>query len=181
MSTSWPTSLPLRDLIWSLPDSPPERPLRPEPVRHRHRRRLGHPPRAKLDNGRVLVKAYLLPDGPAAKRASNCGPNCPELNRQPVQKSFPPFNPWSLPFSADHTLRLSAASLHAALSDQHGGRGHLPEPGDDRPTTVTLTSIPERVSFAFSSFNAGLTGAEQPSSSMRSTAAMDTSDLQLLG
>ncbi|MBK8027382.1 MAG: peptidase S41 [Chloroflexi bacterium] len=152
--------LALRDFIWSIPDGHLSAPFDQNQFAIDTAGGLGIAAR-ELDDGRVLVN-FLLPDSPADEAGIELRAELLELNGQPVQEVIPTIQPWSLPFSADHTLRLQ--QLRYMLRSPIGTEVEVTyqNPGDDEPTTVTLTSIPERISFAFSSFNAGLTGAEQP-------------------
>ncbi|MBL8132881.1 MAG: peptidase S41 [Anaerolineae bacterium] len=150
----------LRDFIWSIPDGHLSAPTDDTEFITATGGGLGMAAR-EIDDGRVIVN-FLLEEGPAALAGIELRAELIELNGQPIDDVISATRPWSLPFSADHTLRLQ--QLRYMLRSEVGTDVEVTyqNPGDSEPTTVTLTSVPERISFAFSSFNAGLTGAEPP-------------------
>jgi len=115
----------------------------------------------ELDDGRVLVN-YVLAGGPADEAGIELRAEILEINRQPVADVLSETVPWSSPFSTQHTRRLQ--QLRYAVRFPLGAEVEVTyqNPDDTEPTTVTLTTVAERDSFSFSSFNQGLTGFELP-------------------
>jgi C-terminal processing protease CtpA/Prc len=70
--------------------------------------------------------------------------------------------PWSSPFSVQDRKLLQQLRYATRFLVDSEVEVTYQNPGDTEPTTVTLTAVQEPESFAFSSFNRGLTGYELP-------------------
>jgi C-terminal processing protease CtpA/Prc len=114
-----------------------------------------------VDDGRVIVN-FILPGGPADQAGIQLKAEILEINGQPVDDVVNATVPWSGPFSADHVRRLQQLRYAIRFPVDTAVEITYQNPGDAEPTTVTLTTIAERDSFSFSSFNTGLTGFELP-------------------
>jgi C-terminal processing protease CtpA/Prc len=114
-----------------------------------------------VDDGRTIVN-FILPGGPADQAGIQLKAQILEINGQPVDDVVNATVPWSGPFSAEHVRRLQ--QLRYAIRFPVGTDVEITyqNPSDAEPTTVTLTTVAERDSFSFSSFNTGLTGFELP-------------------
>jgi C-terminal processing protease CtpA/Prc len=114
-----------------------------------------------IDDGQTIVN-FILPDGPADQAGIQLKAEILEINGQPVDDVVNASVPWSGPFSSDHVRRLQ--QLRYAIRFPVGTDVEITykNPGDAEPTTATLTTIAERDSFNFSSFNTSLTGFELP-------------------
>ena len=150
----------LRDFIWSIPDGHLSAPVDNLEFTNATAGGLGFAIR-EVDSGETIVN-YILEGGPADEAGIELRAQILEVDGQPVGDAVSATRPWSLPFSAEHTLRLQQLRYLLRFPVDTGVEVTYQNPGDSEPTTVTLTSIPERDSFAFSSFNQGLTGAEPP-------------------
>lgn len=150
----------LRDFIWSIPDGHLSAPVDDLEFTNATAGGLGMAVR-EVDDGRVIVN-FILEDGPADEAGIELRAEILELDGQPVEDVIAANRPWSLPFSAEHTLRLQQLRYILRSEVDTPVEVTYLNPGETEPETVTLTSIPERTSFSFSSFNAGLTGAEPP-------------------
>jgi C-terminal processing protease CtpA/Prc len=114
-----------------------------------------------VDDGSTIVN-YIMEGGPADDEGIELGAEILEINGDPIDDVVEASIPWSSPFSSDHIRRLQ--QLRYAMRFPVGDEVEVTyqNPGDDDPTTATLTVIAERDSFAFSSFNQGRTGIEPP-------------------
>ena len=115
----------------------------------------------ELDDGRVITN-FILDDGPADQAGIELGAEILELNGQPIADAISENVPWSSPFSTDHVRRLQQLRYVLRFPVDTEVEVTYQNPDDTEPTTVTLTTVPERESFSFSSFNVGLTGFELP-------------------
>ena len=114
----------------------------------------------EIDDGRVIVN-FLTPGGPAELAGILLGAEVSIINEQAIQEFIPTVIPWSLPFSTAHAQRLQQLryavrfplGVDVAVTYQNPGT---------TPQRVTMTTVDERESFNFSSFNARLTGTELP-------------------
>ncbi len=152
--------LALRDLIWSIPDGHLSAPIDNVEFSTDTGGGLGMAIR-EIDSGETIVN-YILDGGPAAEVGIELRAQILDINGTPIDQAVSDSVPWSLPFSSAHTLRLQ--QLRYVLRYPVGTDVEITyqNPEDSAPTTVTLTTVAERSSFAFSSFNSGLTGAEVP-------------------
>jgi C-terminal processing protease CtpA/Prc len=114
-----------------------------------------------VDDGRVIVN-FVLEGGPAAEEGIELGAEIIELNGKPIDAAVDEAAPWSGPYSTEHTERLQLLRYALRFPVDTEVEVVYQNPGDDEPTTVTLTTIAERASLSFSSFNRGLTGTELP-------------------
>ncbi len=115
----------------------------------------------ELTDGRVIVN-FLLDGGPAAEAGMELGTEIIALNGVPIAEAIDNTVPWSSPFSADHVRRLQQLRYVIRWPVDTEVEVTFKNPGDDEEQTATLTTIAERESFSFSSFNAGLSGFELP-------------------
>lgn len=115
----------------------------------------------ELDDGRIITN-FILEGGPAAEAGIQERAEILEINGRPAADVVSENIPWSGPFSNTENLRLQ--QLRYAIRFPVGTEVDITykNPGDAEPTTVTLTTIEERASFSFSSFNTGLSGYELP-------------------
>jgi C-terminal processing protease CtpA/Prc len=114
-----------------------------------------------VDDGRVIVN-FVLDESPASEAGFEFGTEIIEMNGMPVDEFVDNAVAWSGPFSTPDNERLQ--KLRYALRFMVGEEVEVTfqNLGDEEPTTTTMTAIPERASFSFSSFNVGLTGYELP-------------------
>ena len=112
------------------------------------------------DGGTVVY--FLTSGGPAEEEGIEIGAEILEINGESADDFVDAIVPYSSPFSTDINRRLQQLryALRAAVDTDF--EITYQNPGDSEPTTVTLTTIEERDSFAISSFNRGLTGVELP-------------------
>lgn len=115
----------------------------------------------ELDDGRVLVN-FVLEGGPAEEAGIELKAEILELNGQPIGDAISENVPWSAPFSTPEYGRLQQLRYVMRFPVGDEVEVTFQNPGDDEPTTATLTAIAEQDSFSFSSFNRGLTGFELP-------------------
>jgi C-terminal processing protease CtpA/Prc len=115
----------------------------------------------KLDDGRVLAN-FILEGGPADEAGIELRAEIISMNGTPVMDYVSAIVPWSAPFSTPQNLELQQLRYATRFLNGTEIEVEYRNPGDAESTTVTLTAIPERDSFAFSSFNAGRTGYELP-------------------
>jgi C-terminal processing protease CtpA/Prc len=115
----------------------------------------------ELDDGRIIVD-YLLSGAPAEQAGIEMRAEILGINNDPIEAALQATKPWSMPFSSDHVLRLQ--QLRYAIRFPVGTEVSITfkNPGESDPQVVTMTTVPERDSFAFSSFNVGLSGIELP-------------------
>lgn len=115
----------------------------------------------ELDDGRIITN-YILEGGPAAEAGIELRAEILQINGRPTADVVSENVPWSSPFSNADNLRLQ--QLRYAIRFPVGTDVEVTyqNPEAAEPTTVTLTTIEERQSFSFSSFNTGLTGYELP-------------------
>ncbi len=152
--------LALRDFIWSIPDEHLSAPVDQQQFAEATGGGLGMAIR-ELDDGRVITN-FILPNGPADAAGIQLRAEILALNGKPIGDAISETIPWSSPFSSEHVRRLQ--QLRYVLRFPVGTRVEVTyqNPGDSSPTTTTLTTVPERESFSFSSFNQGLRGGEDP-------------------
>jgi len=153
-------ALALRDFIWSIPDGHLSAPVDDQQFAFETGGGLGMAIR-EVDDGRVIVN-FLLDGGPAAEAGIELTAEITAINGTPIDEAISATQPWSLPFSAEHTLRLQQLRYVIRFPVDTEVELTYKNPGDAEETTVNLTTIAERTSFSFSSFNVGLTGFEQP-------------------
>jgi C-terminal processing protease CtpA/Prc len=115
----------------------------------------------KLDDGSVIVN-YLMDGGPAAEAGIEMMSEILEVNGQAIGDAIDASVPWSSPFSSDHFRQLQQLRYVIRFPVDTEVKLLYKNPGADGAVTVTLTTIAERDSFGFSSFNVGLTGFELP-------------------
>jgi C-terminal processing protease CtpA/Prc len=107
----------------------------------------------ELDDGKVIV-VYVLPGGPAAEAGMEVGAEVTQFNGQPIAEAITAVQPYAGPFSLEasrryqqtrYLLRTPLGTEAAVTFINPGGRAQ----------TVTLTSVDERESFAFTSIHKG--------------------------
>lgn len=115
----------------------------------------------ELDDGRIITN-FILEEGPAAEAGIQLGAEIVQINGRPTAEVVSENVPWSSPFSNPENLRLQ--QLRYVIRFPVGTDVEITyrNPDAEEPTTVTLTTIEERESFSFSSFNVGLSGYELP-------------------
>ncbi|MBZ0274813.1 MAG: PDZ domain-containing protein, partial [Anaerolineae bacterium] len=115
----------------------------------------------ELDDGRVIVN-YLGDGTPAAEAGIKLRAEILAINGQPIQDVIAANIPWSAPFSSPHTLRLQQLRYITRFRVGDTVEVKYQNPGEMGAATASMTTVNERDSFAFSSFNTGLTGVELP-------------------
>lgn len=152
--------LALRDFSWAIPDGHMFGPFLVEQFQFETGGGLGIAIR-ELDDGRVIVN-FLLPGSPADQAGMELGTEILQINGLDIDDAISEIIPWSAPFSADHVERLQQLRYVVRAPVGEDFDIVFQNAGDDEPTEVTLTTIPEGQSFSFSSFNVGLSGTELP-------------------
>lgn len=150
----------LRDFIWSIPDGHLSAPTDNDEFTEAISGGLGLAIR-ELDDKRVIVN-YVLEDGPAAEAGIELKAEILSINGKPIDEAISETVPWSSPFSAEHVLRLQQLRYVIRFPLDTDVEIEYQNPGDSESTTVTLKTVDERQSLAFSSFNVGATGFELP-------------------
>ncbi|MBZ0279829.1 MAG: hypothetical protein K8L97_03745 [Anaerolineae bacterium] len=153
-------ALALRDFIWSIPDGHLSAPVDDQQFAFETGGGLGLAIR-EVDDGRVIVN-FLLDGGPAAEAGIELRAEITAVNGTPIGEAITATQPWSLPFSSEHNLRLQQLRYVIRFPVDTEVELTYKNPGETEEQTVSLTTIAERTSFSFSSFNVGLTGFEQP-------------------
>ncbi|MGQ9908738.1 MAG: S41 family peptidase [Candidatus Flexifilum sp.] len=154
----------LRDFTWAIPDGhifmTPGDPVLDEDFFTQTQGGLGMAIR-DVDDGRTIVN-FILPGGPAEQAGIQLGAEILSINGVPIDEVVDNTVPYSSPFSTEWNRRLQ--QLRYAIRFPLGAEVELEfqNPGDRRPTAVTLQTVDERASFRFSSFSSGLTGLELP-------------------
>lgn len=114
----------------------------------------------ELDDGRVVVN-YIVDGAPADRAGIQLGAEIIAFDGTPIADVISATQPWSAPFSTEHFKRLQ--QLRYATRFEVGTSVDVTYRNPDgQEDTVTLRAVNERESFAFSSFNRGLTGFELP-------------------
>lgn len=149
----------LSDFAWSIPDGHISGPFIVEDFQFETSGGLGIAVR-ELDDGRTIVN-YVLEDSPAAEAGMELGTQIIAINGQPIADAISESVAWSAPFSTDHFRRLQQMRYVTRFVAEEEVEVTFQNPGGEEET-VTMTAIPERESFTFSSFNVGLTGFELP-------------------
>ncbi len=150
----------LRDFAWSIPDGHISGPFILEDFRKATDGGLGIAVR-ELDDGRVIVN-FLLQGSPAEEAGIQLKAEILAIDGVPIDEAIANTQPWSAPFSSEHVLRLQQLRYVTRFPLGKEVEVTFRNPGSDSERTVTLTTVPERDSFRFSSFNVGLTGFELP-------------------
>jgi C-terminal processing protease CtpA/Prc len=154
----------LRDFAWSIPDghvsASQANPLLEEEFAVNTAGGLGMAI-AELDDGRVIV-SFILPDGPAAEAGISLGTEILEINGEAVGDVISATVPYSSPFSTDHARRLQQLRYAIRFPLDTEVEVTFQNTGDSDASTVTLTTVQERQSFAATSFFRGVTGTEPP-------------------
>ncbi|MDQ7033456.1 MAG: S41 family peptidase [Anaerolineae bacterium] len=115
----------------------------------------------EVDDGRVIVN-YVVDDSPAAQAGITLGAEIISINGVPIMQAVQNTRAWSEPASTDHWRTLQR--LRYVIRFPLGTDVELTyrNPNSMRQRSVTLTTIAERESFAYSSFNVTSTGYELP-------------------
>lgn len=114
----------------------------------------------ELDDGRVIV-TYILPQGPAVAAGIQLGAQVTEFNGMPVSDAIETAEAWSAPFSMESSARyqksryLTRATLGSQATVTFINPGGVPQ-------TATIQAIPERESFAVTSFFLGFDLSAMP-------------------
>lgn len=150
----------LRDFTWSIPDGHVKGPTVADDFRFATEGGVGMAVR-ELDDGRVIVN-YVLDGSPAAEAGIELKAEILQFDGQPISDVISNTIAWSAPFGTDHVKRLQQLRYVTRFPLGTKVEVTFKKPGSSEEQTAELTAIPERDSFTFSSFNAGLTGFEQP-------------------
>ncbi len=114
----------------------------------------------ELDDGRIIIN-YIVTGAPADRAGIQLGAEVIAFNGVPIAEVVSAAQPWSAPFSTEHFKRLQ--QLRYATRFEVGTTVAVTYRNPDgAEATVSLRAVNERESFAFSSFNRGLTGFELP-------------------
>ncbi len=151
----------IRDFAWMIPDGHINAPTNTSDFLEATEGGLGIA-LVELDNGRIIVN-FVLDDTPASDVGIELGAEVLEINGLLINEAVEATVAWSGPFSTHDFKRLQ--QLRYVLRypmDQRDVELVYQNPGDDEVTRVVLELVLERVSFDFSSFNAGLEGTELP-------------------
>ncbi len=149
----------LRDFAYSIPDGHVSGPIVMEDFQNETGGGLGIAIR-DIDDGRTIVN-FVLEGSPAEAAGIKLGTEILEINGEDVDDVVDASVPASGPFSTEHYRRLQ--QLRYAIRFPLGTEVEVTFQNEgEEPETVTLEAIPERESFAFSSFASGLTGFETP-------------------
>ncbi|MCX6046479.1 MAG: S41 family peptidase [Chloroflexi bacterium] len=150
----------LRDFAWSIPDGHVSGPSIAEDFQMATGGGVGLAIR-DLDDGRTIVN-FVTKDSPADRAGIKLKAQILQINDTPVEDFITKTVAWSAPFSTEHFKHLQ--QLRYALRAPLGTNFTITykNPGDSDEKTVKLTTVSERESFNFSSFNKGLTGFETP-------------------
>jgi C-terminal processing protease CtpA/Prc len=114
-----------------------------------------------LDDGRTLVN-FLTPGGPAERAGIQLRAEIIAVNDQPVMQAVENAFAWGGPFSTPHFKHLQQLRYLLRAPVGTSFKITYKNPGSSQVETATLFTEGERESFAFSSFEAGRTGAELP-------------------
>lgn len=150
----------LRDFAWSIPDGHVSGPTLSEDFRFATGGGLGIAIR-ELDDGRVIVN-YVGEDTPAADAGIELKAEIIAIDGVAITEVISNTVAWSAPFSTAHRERLQQLRYATRFPEGTAVEVTYQNPDSDTEETVTLTAVPESAGFTFSSFNANLTGFEQP-------------------
>lgn len=154
----------LRDFIWSIPDGHLGMSAASDALDNEFYTNIGGGlglSLVELNDGRVLVN-FVLDGGPGQEAGIELGAEIREINGTPISKVVSETVPFSSPFSADHDRRLQQLRYAMRFPLETEVELTYQNPGDDQPTSATLTTAEEFDSFSFSSYNKGLTFFEPP-------------------
>lgn len=155
--------LALQEFTWQIPDGHLRMPLNQVTVERFTEETDGGLGIAirELDDGRVIVN-FVLEDSPAEEAGMQLGTEIIAINGVPITEALKNTRAWSEPASTDHwrTLQRLRYVIRFRLGEDVEVTFRNPDSTEDE--TVTMTTIAERESFAFSSFFADSTGFEQP-------------------
>ena len=150
----------LRDFSFAIPDGHVSGPFIVDEFRDETGGGLGMAIR-EIEGGRYIVN-FLLEDGPAATAGIQLRGEILAIDGVPIREAIANTIAWSAPFSTDHFRQLQ--QMRYVLRTPVGTEQVITYRNtvNDPAANVTLTSVPERESFSFSSFARGLTGFELP-------------------
>lgn len=114
----------------------------------------------RVDDGRVIVN-FVLEGSPAAEAGMVLGTEIVSINGVPIMEAIAETQAWSAPFSTDHVRELQQLRYVTRFPLGTEVTVTFINP-DGEEETVTLETVAERESFAFSSFLATTTGYELP-------------------
>lgn len=115
----------------------------------------------QLDDGRVIVN-YLVQDSPAAQADIELGAEIIDINGVPIMEAVQNTRAWSEPQSTEHFRTLQRLRYVVRFPLNTTVELTYRNPSSMNQRTVSLTTIAERESFAYSSFNVNRTGYELP-------------------
>ncbi|RME66227.1 MAG: PDZ domain-containing protein [Caldilineae bacterium] len=150
----------LRDFAWSIPDGHVSGPFLIDEFRQATAGGIGIAIR-ELDDGRVIAN-FVLEGSPAEQAGIKVGTEILAFDGTPIQEVIDNAVAWSAPFSTKHFERLQKMryATRFPAGTEKVAVTFIDENGEEVTKDVAVT--PERESFAFSSFNVGLTGFELP-------------------
>ncbi|MBN8593188.1 MAG: PDZ domain-containing protein [Anaerolineae bacterium] len=150
----------LRDFTWSIPDAHLNAPTDDQEFADATGGGLGLS-LMELDDDSVIV-TFVLEGGPAAEAGIEVGATIQSINGTPIDEAISATVPWSSPFSTEHNLRLQQLRYVIRFPVDTDVTVEYTNPESSESATAEMTTIAERESFSFSSFNRGLTGVELP-------------------
>jgi C-terminal processing protease CtpA/Prc len=115
----------------------------------------------ELDDKRVLVN-YLTKDGPAEQAGIELKAEIVSVNGKPIEQAINDTQPFSAPFSSEHFKRLQQIRYVIRFPLDTQVEVEYKNPGDTQSKTVTMKTVEERDSFAFSSFYKGFEPTAPP-------------------
>ncbi len=150
----------LRDFAWSIPDGHVSGPQIIEDFREATSGGLGIAIR-EMDDGRSIIN-FLAENSPAADAGMLLGAEVLTINGLDIAEAISQTVAYSGPFSTDHFKRLQQMRYVTRFPLDTEVDISWQNPGSESVESATLITVPESASFAFSSFNVGRDGFEQP-------------------
>jgi C-terminal processing protease CtpA/Prc len=149
----------LSDFAWSIADGHVSGPFLGEEFQFATGGGLGIAVR-ELDDGRTIVN-YVLDSSPAAEAGIELGAEITAINGVSITQVISDTVAWSAPFGTEHFKRLQQMRYVTRFPvGEEVEVSFINSAGEEE--TATMTAVPERESFSFSSFSVGLTGFELP-------------------
>ncbi|NPV86326.1 MAG: peptidase S41 [Anaerolineae bacterium] len=96
----------------------------------------------ELDNGQVVV-VYIQPQGPADLAGIRVGAEVTSFNGQPIQEAIASVKPLFGPYSTDWAYRYDQVLFLTRAPNGAQAEVTFTNPGQTKPTTVTLKSVQE--------------------------------------
>lgn len=114
----------------------------------------------EVDDGSVIVN-FVLEGSPADEAGLELGAEIIAIDGTPILDVVDEAQAWSAPFSTEHVRRLQQLRYAVRFPLDTEVEVTFRNPGGEEQT-VTMTTVAERESFSFSSFNVSRTGYELP-------------------